>query len=78
MDVFGGVPAGSPHDDSFAVLIPFQDGSGADAKLPTHFCGMGDLPFGSDFGTCECHTSEITMAMDMAAHLRIAASRLIN
>lgn len=49
------MPASSTNDYLIVALIPFENGTGADAKFLAHFGGDGYLPLGSDFGLSDNH-----------------------
>src|ERR1035437_8843217 len=48
-----------PDHDSFAVLVPFQNGTGANFQLPPHLRGNRYLSLRSHLRLCEHHASSV-------------------
>jgi hypothetical protein len=69
MDVLRRKPSRTPHDDVFAVLMPFQDRAGAYAELLTDTDGDGNLPLRRDLRVSDCRMFNITTVMQRRRRL---------
>ena len=77
MDVLGREPDRAPHDDLFAVFVPFHDRPRADAKLSTNAGGNRDLPLRRDLGMSRVPYLYITTVMHSGGYRSAANQRAV-